>query len=378
MAIIERKTRYGVRFTAVYRTVDGSQKSAGTFSTKKEANAAYMAAKAKVLRGSDPSSPETTVYPGGTGKGITVAAFAEKWLPEHRTPKGLELSPHARRSYESMLEAHIIPRFGATPVRDLTTKEIAAWLRQLEREGKGPTVMVKVKSVLSAMCQVAAEQDGLLPVNPVRGIGLKQVAKRRRKALTHDQYDKLMVEIPAHWKLMCDVITDTGIRWEEAQALQKSDLEGNVLWVGAVLNELRKPARWVYQSRTKTGKGRQIKIRKSLADRIAACPDGFLFLMPGREHQGRCTGECRDRSHIHNDYFRRYIWRPALGAIGLDTTEGIVPRDMRRSHATWMRANGAPLEIVQQRLGHTQLTTTIGYLAEVPDSEDVALGFVDW
>jgi hypothetical protein len=47
------------------------------------------------------------------------------------------------------------------------------------------------------------------------------------------------------------------VRWEEAQALQKSDLEGNVLWVGSVLNELTSPHRWQYLDRTKTGDGRR-------------------------------------------------------------------------------------------------------------------------
>ena len=47
------------RYVAICRTVGGKQKSAGTFPTRKEADAAYLAAKAKVMLGIDPSaSPE--------------------------------------------------------------------------------------------------------------------------------------------------------------------------------------------------------------------------------------------------------------------------------------------------------------------------------
>ncbi|MGB6457630.1 MAG: tyrosine-type recombinase/integrase [Streptosporangiaceae bacterium] len=375
MAVVERKTRLGMRYTAVYRTVDGTQKSAGTFGTRKEAEAAYWDAAVKVSKGIDPSLPQITVYPTTVGGKITVEAFADHWLPEHARLKPLE--PHTQRSYETMLHAHIIPRWGSTPISNLTTREVALWLRELEKQSA--TVAVKVKAILSKMCQAAAEMSPpLLTANPVRGIELKKVAKKRRKALTHDQYEKLLTEIPEHWHLMTDLITGSGVRWEEAQALKKSDLEGDVLWVGAVLNELRKPARWIYQSRTKTGKERQVVLGPALVKQIQERLDGFLFLMPGREHQGRCTGECSERAHIHNDYFRKSIWRPALEAIGLDTTNGIVPRDMRRSHATWLRANGAPLEIVQQQLGHTLLTTTIGYLAETPDAARKAAGYVNW
>jgi integrase len=161
-------------------------------------------------------------------------------------------------------------------------------------------------------------------------------------------------------------------------ALQKSDLTGNVLWVGSVLNELHSPHRWEYVPRTKTGKSRQIKIRQSLADRISERADGFVFLRPDREHGGRCREPyCTDEAHIRSDYFRKQVWHPVLKAIGM-ADSGLVPRDLRRTHATWLRANGASLEIVQQRLGHGQLTTTIGYLAEVIDAEEIAVNLIDW
>jgi hypothetical protein len=32
-------------------------------------------------------------------------------------------------------------------------------------------------------------------------------SKKRRKALAHDEYDKLLIELGEHWRLMCDLIT---------------------------------------------------------------------------------------------------------------------------------------------------------------------------
>lgn len=169
MAVIERKTRLGMRYTAVYRTVDGSQKSAGTFASRKEAEAAYWDAAVKVSKGIDPSVPETVVSAATAGGKVTVESYVNQWLPDHK------LEPHSRRSYEGMMAAHILPRFGSKPVAELTTREIASWPRDLEKKGKSAAVVAKVKAVLSAMCQAAAE-EGLLPVNPVRGIPM--VAER--------------------------------------------------------------------------------------------------------------------------------------------------------------------------------------------------------
>lgn len=66
MAIKVSKTRYGTRYLALYRNVDGKQKSAGTFSDRKLAEAAYMDAMAKVKRGIDPTRKAESVRPVGT------------------------------------------------------------------------------------------------------------------------------------------------------------------------------------------------------------------------------------------------------------------------------------------------------------------------
>lgn len=103
-----------------------------------------------------------------------------------------------------------------------------------------------------------------------------------------------------------------------------------------MLNELPKPHRWEYVDDTKTHTSRQIKLRPQMAARIAELPDGFLFLDP-------------KGNHIRGDYFRRYVWRPALGGIGL-ADSGLVPRDLRRTHATWLLDAGVPIEVISQRL----------------------------
>src|SRR5215469_9112467 len=100
------------RYVAICRTVGGKQKSAGTFPTRKEADAAYLAAKAKVMLGIDPSASPGTVYPAAVKGGETVSSFAERWLPRH------ELSSHAREVYEWTVKRYIIPRFGAMAVAD--------------------------------------------------------------------------------------------------------------------------------------------------------------------------------------------------------------------------------------------------------------------
>jgi integrase len=71
------------------------------------------------------------------------------------------------------------------------------------------------------------------------------------------------------------------------------------------------------------------------------------------------------------NWFRRMVWRPACEAAGLTD----LPRfhDLRHSHASWLLAGGADLQIVKERLGHASIMTTQRYLHTLPDADETAV-----
>jgi integrase len=75
--------------------------------------------------------------------------------------------------------------------------------------------------------------------------------------------------------------------------------------------------------------------------------------------------------HIRRNWFRRMVWRPACEAAGLSVT----PRfhDLRHSHASWLLAGGADLQVVKERLGHASIMTTQRYLHTLPDADETAV-----
>jgi integrase len=75
--------------------------------------------------------------------------------------------------------------------------------------------------------------------------------------------------------------------------------------------------------------------------------------------------------HIGRNWFRRMIWHPACEAAGLTD----LPRfhDLRHSHASWLLAGGADLQVVKERLGHGSIMTTQRYLHTLPDADETAV-----
>jgi integrase len=82
---------------------------------------------------------------------------------------------------------------------------------------------------------------------------------------------------------------------------------------------------------------------------------------------GRCD---RDKRYVFDRYvFDRRNWRKVWEA-GLERA-GLADfrwHDLRHVHATWLRQQGVPLEVVQRSMGHKEIATTQRY-AHVADRE---------
>jgi integrase len=76
--------------------------------------------------------------------------------------------------------------------------------------------------------------------------------------------------------------------------------------------------------------------------------------------------------HIGRNWFRRQVWQPACATAGLRA----LPRfhDLRHSHASWLLAGAADLQVVKERLGHASIMTTQRYLHTLPDAAWLSSG----
>jgi integrase len=79
--------------------------------------------------------------------------------------------------------------------------------------------------------------------------------------------------------------------------------------------------------------------------------------------------------HIPRAWFRRQIWNPALTAAGI----GFPVRfhDLRHAHASWLLAGGADIQVVKERMGHANITTTQKYLHTLPNADRAAVTALD-
>ena len=93
------------RYTAYYLDIRGQDRSAGTFSNRKDSDDAWKKAEAEVRAGK----------PGDPSRGRqTFAVYVpEKWLPHH------QLEPGVRPNYAGHIRNHLLPFFGQMKMRDI-------------------------------------------------------------------------------------------------------------------------------------------------------------------------------------------------------------------------------------------------------------------
>src|SRR5262249_50711517 len=138
----KRSSRRGkARYTAVYVDIRGERRSAGTYSSRKEADKAWQAAEAKVAEGraGDPTRVRQTFQ-----------RYVEKeWLTNH------VMEPTTREGYTYSIYAHIMDHFGTMRMREIIPSHVRDWVSTLVAKGMSPANIRLNKSILSAIFTTA-------------------------------------------------------------------------------------------------------------------------------------------------------------------------------------------------------------------------------
>nr|WP_243714299.1 tyrosine-type recombinase/integrase [Actinomadura bangladeshensis] len=79
--------------------------------------------------------------------------------------------------------------------------------------------------------------------------------------------------------------------------------------------------------------------------------------------------------HVPANWFPNRIWKPALKKADSDPKVRI--HDLRHTHASWLLAGGADLQVVKECLGHGSISTTERYLHTLDDADDTVLAAFD-
>jgi integrase len=267
--------------------------------------------------------------------GVTVTEWVKEHI-DHLT--GAQADTVMK--YRAYLANDITPVLGETPLNELTDRDIARWIKGMT--GSPKTIANKQRFLSSALAAAVGKH---ITVNPAAGARLPRGEKREMVFLTSDEFDKLLTAVTEHWRPLIEFLVASGCRFGEATALRPGD-------VNRAEHTVRISRAWKYSPDTgyiigapKTRMSiRTINIHPALLDKL------------DYSHKWLFVNRAGQPIRIHG--FGRRVWRPALERAGIDKTPRI--HDLRHTCASWLIQQGVPLPVIQQRLGHESIETTVG------------------
>jgi integrase len=309
----------------------------------------------------------------------TIGEYADHWIA------GLRLQNSTIEGYKKIVRNHVTPYLGTIRLDKLTATRIAAHYRELETSGRrdkpgygkplSANTVSKVHVLLAAMLDAAVD-DGLILLNPakkrrtVNPPRSSQVRAQKPEIVTWTgpqlhafltwNRDELNDELFPLWR----TLAFTGMRRSEALALRWSDINfttGRISLRRAVDVTLPNTTKV-----TKTGSARVIDIdaetlrvlKAHKSDRGAisldlARADSYVF--------GDDQGVIRVPDAVTSRWTRRLDWACAK----IDGLPRVTLKGLRHTHATLLLELGEHPKVVQERLGHSTITTTMNIYSHV-------------
>lgn len=281
---------------------------------------------------------------------ITFGAYSARWLAE-RQVAGRPLKARTREHYQSLLDDHLLPAFGARQVAAIKPKDVRDWYSATLVDR--PTLRSHAYSLLRTIMN-SAVADEIIDANPCRITGAgraKRVKKIRPASL--DELATATNAMPERLRLMVTLASWCALRFGETIELRRKDVD---LAEGVI--RVRRAA-----VRTNGGQFAVTTPKSDAGVRDVAIPPHVLPQV--EDHLARFVDRSRDAllfpseagGHIQPSTLYRH-WYKARAAAG---REDLRWHDLRHSGAVLAAATGASLAELMARLGHSTPQAAMRY-----------------
>lgn len=287
---------------------------------------------------------------------LTLATFLDRWLEDSARPS-IRWATYV--CYEGIIRLHVSPKIGGLRLDRVTPAHVQGLYSALERDG----VSCHIRRLCHAVLRRALKQAlkwGIVPRNVCDAAEAPRLTKRDIQPLNGEQVAKLMKAAKGErLEALYTVAIATGMRLGELFGLQWQDvdLDAGAVTVRQTLSEAGKK---IALREPKTAKSRRRIELPSLAvvalldHRKAMLAEGSLAA--GYVFCSRSGGPIR-RSNFHRQQFKPLLTKAGLPSIRF--------HDLRHTSATLLLLGGAHPKVVQERLGHSQISVTLDVYSHV-------------
>jgi len=397
------KPNYEYRFETA--KVDGKRKSISKsgFRTKKEALEAGSIALAEYQRCGDIFNPTT----------ISLSDYMDSWLETYCRQN---VKQGTLITYKRVIDHHIKPELGKYRLSTISPAVIQAHINKMCKQNYSKSLVQSVLSIIKFAFAYAEYPLELVKQNPALMVRIpKQVKQpKERNIISDEDYNRILKEYPfgSHYHVIIKIAWHCGLRISEICGLLWDDIdfESKTISVNKQLSLRNKnflidndKECVIYFSSPKCNSYRVIKAddvllatlkkeKERQAENERLLRDEYVknFVVVRHDDKKNMDFKCiefkktgRSRQEEVADFVCRHndgrcvkplctagMMRVITKRLGINYTF----HSFRHTHATKLIDNGVNPKVVQQRLGHKDITTTLrNYVHVTKEMEDEAV-----
>ncbi len=287
-------------------------------------------------------------------KGLSFGQFCERYLEAYWT--SIDAKPMTRLRHETTLRRYHLPKFGKTPMIEITRAKIARYQAELAQTIKGvsggpakPASVNTILMVLVTLLKYAAELGYLESVPMVRRLKTPN-QKKKAPRYSEEELDQFLLAAEntgdPHVLLAALLGADQGMRRSEIVTLQHEDVD-----LAKMEITIKRGLSNEVEGETKSGRERTIPMSKRVAQALRRHPRALgLPQVIWHAYKGP------PRRYTANGLYRRF--GEIQEQLGLRTGVHI----LRHTAASRLADRGASQAQVAAFLGHSRPSTSDIYV----------------
>lgn len=300
-----------------------------------------------------------------------VALWRENYAASH-------LEPSTREIYDIMLNS-ISKAFQKKKLADIHAFHLTNYLNGEKLNGYGS--LEKKYNVLKSLFKWAVKWK-LIAADPMDGVGKPKLPTQEMKFYDYEELKRLMrliEELDDRHRLMVKLTIVGGLRRGELLGIAYDcvDFQKNQIYIKRSLQYTKKEGFRLKE--TKTGESRIINYPSTVMDELRAYYKKQLYDRTNNARRWVGFEDVRERPvmlfvcdaagqpykpEAVTRFWNRFMKRNA------DQIKRIRFQDLRHSSASLILSEGVNMKVLQKRLGHKRVTTTLNVYAHVTDKDD--------
>lgn len=271
------------------------------------------------------------------------------------------LRPRTFNTHKGYVNKHIVPELGRIKLASLRPDQVQAFYTKKLDQGLAPRTVQYMHSILRKTLQQALKW-GMVSRNVCDLVEAPKPVRKAPELLSVSEIHRFLETVKGHRYYPIYVLAVyTGMRQSEILGLHVADidLERGTLQVRRIVQYVRGQGFIIADVKTEKSK------------RLVELPETAALVL--REHLKTVTGELVFTASTGNPVYNRNLYRHFKNTLVALKLPDVTFHSLRHFHASALLKAGIHPKVVQERLGHSQISTTLDiYSHTVPSLQKEA------